>query len=1524
MQGKRKNMGFVLLIIFYALILLNIQGNALAQSWLNPEWNYRMRLTINNRSNLLGLTDYQVKVRLNHANFDFTKAKPKGEDIRFAASDGTTLINHWIEYWNNMAESALVWIKVPSVSASDSAVIYFYYGNLNANNFSNGKGTFEFFDDFESNYLAESGWGIKAPLPLVKADNATAVYNNLLYVFGGYDRDPNCVKYYLDETFAYNPATDTWTQLKDMPTARWGPVAVESNGLIHVFAGEATSGLTGIHEIYDPATDTWRSSALKNPLSIPQYGASGTVHPDIIYFPEGKDGYKYWMVYTPTPPQSRENPSIVRSHDGITWTDADITNPVIPLGTSGAWNDLENPDPDFVYVAEYDKWFMVWNGGNAATNSRKIALAYSSDGKNWTEYNGAPVNGNTSPVILSGDDDFGQSWERSTGGVSATSCPTLFYENGTFYLYYVEEASGNNRGRAGFATFTWNNVTNSIENLVRNAGNPTIILPQDSYFKSGCGHLDLSKNPKNNLYYMYVVRELVSSTSYELALLTSPDRISWTNRGTVLQRGASGQWDDTYIYRSSPVVTSTGNIYYLNNKIRLYYSAFRGGDPRIGIADIPETGPPEKFQGNGPADLPAGLADQGVMGIKYGNKIHLFLKQYHYEYDPATDTYTAKANVPTPRSWGTCALVNGLIYVIGGYSYGSPSGATNVNEVYDPVTDTWTTRAPMPVKKYGTLRENPVIDGKIYVTHGRDGSFFLNNNYVYDPSTNTWSKKSSGINPRDGVGCGVINDKLYVVGGRDIFSCAVGRNYVEGYDPANDKGEVWVLSDISAIKRDTLAKYEQAYGFLFNKSLSGDGISAQHYHNFTTCAVDVYWNITDYWGLANSQPEGAIALTDNASDGSLSYFNNNGRPEFSWYRSSYGFLQTGTWNTWYPVTIIWNGSNSKVIINGTEYPVSASNTNSNRVFLRVNKITREYFDLVRVRKYSSPEPGVAFGSAESSNHPPILTLRDTSFFLCKPETTCFSLMTTDPDSPEVLTLEKIFGSGNFTPLTGPPPLNVTHCFLPEPKDSTYLFVFRVTDSKGAFVQDSSFVHIHIDQSPILALPNDIDTLFCNLGDSIYVSIRGEDPDTGDTLNLEKIFSKGVLLPSNPALGRAPLLGHFLWKPDYSDTSGNPHRIIFKLKDLCGKEVQDTLLIRVKFNHLPVLTLPADTIYNLCKADTICFDHISAIDSDSKDSVFIQKLSGPGGYNPGTGICCFLPSSKDSIYTFIFKAQDLCGASTLDTFNLTVHLNRTPTLSLPSDTSYKLCAPGDSIFFEVSSSDPGNSLSLTKLSIEGELRPTDPVLDQDSVKVIFVWKPDYPDTLSNPHLLIFEVRDNCGASRTDTIHVRIEFNHLPVLVSQGSSYHLCDDSTICFNNLIGSDSDPDDSLSLELVSGPNCLFLTTVLSPTLITGFTCFQTSGTDTVYPFIFELEDRCGTKDVDTVYITVSPPANLLRGDPNGDIAVTVSDVIYIINYLFKSGPPPVNCPKSGDVNCDSKITVSDVVYLIGYLFKGGPPPCP
>ncbi|MGB2698119.1 MAG: dockerin type I domain-containing protein [Candidatus Zixiibacteriota bacterium] len=65
------------------------------------------------------------------------------------------------------------------------------------------------------------------------------------------------------------------------------------------------------------------------------------------------------------------------------------------------------------------------------------------------------------------------------------------------------------------------------------------------------------------------------------------------------------------------------------------------------------------------------------------------------------------------------------------------------------------------------------------------------------------------------------------------------------------------------------------------------------------------------------------------------------------------------------------------------------------------------------------------------------------------------------------------------------------------------------------------------------------------------------------------------------------------------------------------------------------------------------------------------------------------------------------------------------------------------------------------------------------------------------------------------------------------------------------------------------------------------------------------------------------IRGDINADKEVAISDVVYLINYLFKSGPEPIPEPVIGDVNCDGNVEITDAVYLVNYLFKSGPPPC-
>jgi hypothetical protein len=86
------------------------------------------------------------------------------------------------------------------------------------------------------------------------------------------------------------------------------------------------------------------------------------------------------------------------------------------------------------------------------------------------------------------------------------------------------------------------------------------------------------------------------------------------------------------------------------------------------------------------------------------------------------------------------------------------------------------------------------------------------------------------------------------------------------------------------------------------------------------------------------------------------------------------------------------------------------------------------------------------------------------------------------------------------------------------------------------------------------------------------------------------------------------------------------------------------------------------------------------------------------------------------------------------------------------------------------------------------------------------------------------------------------------------------------------------------------------------------------------DLQDQIGFwSNVEDVVVLET----FIRGDADGDGQINISDVIYLINYLFINGPEPVPF-EAGDANNDGEVNISDVIYLLQYLFSGGPPPVP
>jgi hypothetical protein len=65
------------------------------------------------------------------------------------------------------------------------------------------------------------------------------------------------------------------------------------------------------------------------------------------------------------------------------------------------------------------------------------------------------------------------------------------------------------------------------------------------------------------------------------------------------------------------------------------------------------------------------------------------------------------------------------------------------------------------------------------------------------------------------------------------------------------------------------------------------------------------------------------------------------------------------------------------------------------------------------------------------------------------------------------------------------------------------------------------------------------------------------------------------------------------------------------------------------------------------------------------------------------------------------------------------------------------------------------------------------------------------------------------------------------------------------------------------------------------------------------------------------------LTGDVNEDGGLSPTDVVYLVNVVFKTWPDPLPCRAAGDVNCSGTISTGDIILMVNHVFKAGPAPC-
>lgn len=154
-------------------------------------------------------------------------------------------------------------------------------------------------------------------------------------------------------------------------------------------------------------------------------------------------------------------------------------------------------------------------------------------------------------------------------------------------------------------------------------------------------------------------------------------------------------------------------------------------------------------------------------------------------YDPATSRWSLGPRLPQPIHHTHVAAVGGKLYMIGGEiegaSTGKPEKFVADTWVHDPAVGGWAKRSPMPTARSGGGKA--VVDGKIYVAGGRPpgGHAFE----VYDPATDKWEKLPDLPTQRNHLAMVALNGKIIVAGGRTGPGAMAERvDVVEIYEPA--------------------------------------------------------------------------------------------------------------------------------------------------------------------------------------------------------------------------------------------------------------------------------------------------------------------------------------------------------------------------------------------------------------------------------------------------------------------------------------------------------------------------------------------------------------------------------------------------------------------------------------------------------------------------------------------------------------------------------------------------------------------
>ena len=349
------------------------------------------------------------------------------------------------------------------------------------------------------------------------------------------------IDYWIEEW--NNAATSTiWVEVPS--------ISASSTKTIYMYYGNSDASSTSSGDdtflFFDDDFVSWGNNPLENAATYqttPTYdGSNEAVHPDIVYFSNAWNGYKYWMLFTPYPSAAYENPSILASNDSSSWeVPSGLTNPIDPAPASG-----HNADTDMIYNdATGELWAYYIETGAGTTYLKRRT---SSDGVTW-----------------SAEEDI-----FNLPDYQIVS-PSIVKVDSTYYMWYVD--SGSSGCSATSTTVKYRTSSDGVNW----SSAQDVNITQSGYI---IWHLDVIYVPSKSEYWMLFAAYPSGNSCSDTVLFfaKSTDRINWTTySNTALDKGSG--WDENQIYRSSLLYDST------NDLLKVWYSANGASNWRIGYTE---------------------------------------------------------------------------------------------------------------------------------------------------------------------------------------------------------------------------------------------------------------------------------------------------------------------------------------------------------------------------------------------------------------------------------------------------------------------------------------------------------------------------------------------------------------------------------------------------------------------------------------------------------------------------------------------------------------------------------------------------------------------------------------------------------------------------------------------------------------------------------------------------------------------------------------------------------------------------